>query len=75
MTPSFYVNGHSSDGHGTSSRTTVHRAECLWALRYGDSPKWRAFETIEEAVAWGERTPFPLNFCGQCLPSRRREGE
>ena len=65
---SFCVNGHSSDGHGTLSRTTVHRADCVWAQRYGDGVKWRCFEILEQAITWARTTDYPLNFCGVCDP-------
>lgn len=65
----FYVNRHSADGHGTSSRTTIHRAECAWVERYGHTRKWQAFETFEEARAWAQTTGYPVNCCGACKPS------
>ena len=65
---SFYVNRHSSDGHGTPSRTTVHRADCVWARRYGGGEKWQCFQTLERAIAYAKETPYPLNFCGVCDP-------
>ena len=65
---SFCVNRHSADGHGTPSRTTIHRTECFWAQRYGDGPKWRGFPTIEEAEAWARTSGYPLNCCKQCNP-------
>ena len=48
----YVINRHSSDGHGTQSRTTIHRADCVWALRYGAGPKWLGpFATYVEARA------------------------
>lgn len=66
----FYVNPHSADGHGTSSRTTIHRAGCASAERYGQTPKWRGpFETFEEAHACAQTTGYPVNCCRKCNPS------
>ena len=59
----YSVNWHSSDGHGTESRTTIHVSDCVWPQRYGDGPKWRHFETLERAVKWAETSPYPLNYC------------
>ena len=67
----YSVNWHSSDGHGTESRTTVHLAACHWSQRYGDRPNWRHFETLEAAVAWAQTSPYPLNYC-PCVSRARR---
>ena len=65
----FYVNPHSADRH-TPGRTTVHRAGCASAERYGQTPKWRGpFETFEEAHACAQTTGYPVNCCRKCNPS------
>ena len=53
----FYVNPHSADGHGTSSRTTIHRAGCVWAERYGQTPKWRGLSRPSRRPTPGRRGP------------------
>lgn len=65
----FYVNRHSADGHGTPSRTTIHRTECAWVKRCGHTRKWRAFVTFEEARAWAQTTGYPVHCCKKCKPS------
>ena len=64
----FCVNRHSSDGHGTDSRTTIHRATCSSARKFVHGPKWRWFETWEEAHAYAQTTGHPVNCCGHCTP-------
>ena len=72
----YMVNRHSSDGHGTESRTTLHRADCTWAVRYGDSPKWLGpFHTYVEAATAAGTTGYPVSSCGQCRPWLRRRGD
>ena len=71
----YSVNRHSSDGHGTPSRTTIHR-DCAQAEKHRHSPKWEHFQTLKEAIGWGDRsTPYRLNFCGNCkwTPAERAE--
>ena len=70
----YSVNWHASDGHGTESRTTVHRAGCVWPERYGDLPNWRHFETLEAAVAYAQTSPYRLNYC-PCVTRARRLAE
>ena len=65
----FSVNWHSSDGHGTTSRTTIHRADCIYAQnRHG--PKWQHFEALEDAEAYAATSPYRRNYCGHCDPRR-----
>ena len=72
----YVVNRYSSDGHGTESRTTIHRTDCTWAVRYGHGPKWLGpFNTYLEAQAAAGTTGYPANSCGLCRPWLRRSGE
>lgn len=66
----FYVNRYSADRQ-TPPRTTIHRAECAWAVPYRDNlDEWQPFETFEKALAWAEtKTRYPVNCCKKCNPS------
>lgn len=72
----YVVNRHSSAGHDTGSRTTIHRADCTSAVRYGAGPQWVGpFGTYVEAQAAAGTTGYPVTSCGRCRPWLRRSGE
>lgn len=60
---SYRVNPHSAD-RNTSARTTIHRSSCSWAQYNWPGP----FDTMEEAQAWAESTPYPVHYCLKCDP-------
>lgn len=61
----FCVNPYSADRR-TEPRTTIHRATCKSAEKFGQ--EWPQFETYEEAEAWARTTPYDVNRCKQCNP-------
>lgn len=63
----FCVNPYSADRR-TEPRTTIHRATCKSAEKFGHGPKWRWFKTWEEAHAYAQTTGHPVNCCGWCRP-------
>ncbi len=68
----YVVNRHSSAGHDTGSGTTVHRADCTSAVRYGAGPEW--IWPFEAQAAVGT-TGYPVTSCGHRRPWLRRSGE
>lgn len=60
---SYRANPHSAD-RSTPPRTTIHRSSCRWVRDNWPGP----FDTMEEARAWAETTPYPIHYCLKCDP-------